>query len=44
MYRRLAAFSIAGLVLTILVQTPALAATELGITTGGERGLTTSSA
>ena len=38
MYRRLAAFSIAGLVLTILVQTPALAATELGITTGGEKG------
>jgi len=38
MYRRLAAFGIAGIVLTILVQTPALAATELGIITGGEKG------
>lgn len=39
MYRGVAAaFSIAGLALTILVQMPAVAATELGIITGGEKG------
>ena len=38
MYRRSAAFGLAGLVLMVMVHVPALAATELGITTGGEKG------
>ncbi len=38
MHRRSAVFGIAGLVLAIMVQTPVLGATDLGVTTGGEKG------
>jgi TRAP transporter TAXI family solute receptor len=38
MSKRSAAFGLAGLVLAIMLHVPALAATELGITTGGEKG------
>ena len=38
MHRRSAVFGVAGLVLAILVQTPVLGATDLGVMTGGEKG------